>query len=356
MAAGEQHTCALFSNGRVACWGGNRAGQLGTGGRDGHLSPHWVPGLADIVEISAGTNHTCALARSGKVHCWGSNSYGEIGNGRTDPVSSVLAPTVVVDLEGARSVRLGSNYSCALLNDGAVKCWGYNDGCLGDGTKTSRTRPVSVGGLTNVLELALGGGNSAARMGDGTIKFWGRKGVAVLGVSKDRHLLVPTAVPGFSGARQLALDGRRLCARMADGKVRCSVDGGGFGYVGLGEAFGSADGPSNVRGITNAKQIAGNSYHFCAIGTGGGVWCWGQNTFGELGDGTTIDRREPVAVRGLTGAVEIVVGFAYHSCARKADGTMFCWGRNLYGALGDNSNVDSNFPTPVLLAPLWSSQ
>jgi alpha-tubulin suppressor-like RCC1 family protein len=147
LGAGDRHTCALLADGRVQCWGYNRAGQLGDGTTTQRSTPTTVTGLGGrATALAAGWSHTCALLADGRVQCWGNNSLGQLGDGTTTQRST---PTTVTGLGGmATALAAGGEHTCALLEGGRVQCWGYNSaGQLGDGTTTSRSTPVTVVGL-----------------------------------------------------------------------------------------------------------------------------------------------------------------------------------------------------------------
>jgi predicted thioesterase len=175
VATGTSHTCALTSNGGVKCWGGNCTGQLGDGTMTQREVPTEVAGLpSGAVAIGAGGSHTCAALAGGGVKCWGLNLFGQAGDGTTVPRR--LLPVSVVGLSGnVSAIAGGYAHTCALTTDGGIKCWGNNNGgALGDGTETDRLTPVDVQGLPSAaIAVTAGWGHSCALVGEGAAKCWG---------------------------------------------------------------------------------------------------------------------------------------------------------------------------------------
>jgi alpha-tubulin suppressor-like RCC1 family protein len=243
-----------------------------------------VRGLSDKVrKIYSGYLHTCALMNGGGVECWGDNASGQLGNktytSSTIPVNVLGLSTdiLVVSLSWA-------NHSCVVSSGDGVLCWGYNDnGQLGDGTTTNRNAPVEVKNLPkNIVAIALGVGYSCALTSDGTVKCWGWNSSGQLGNDTIVNSSTPEDVLGL---------------------------------------------PSNI------KAIATGYAHTCALTEEGGVTCWGANDSGQLGDGTTTNRKKPVQVAGLNEkVVGIALGVSY-SCALTEGGRLVCWGMDYSGQM-----------------------
>ncbi len=328
IAAGWDYTCALLASRRVACWGDNFYGELGIGTRTGpqtcvvpsedpdgqtnypcSTTPIVVPGLSDVTALAAGEGQTCALLSGGTVVCWGW-MYGQPGDVSTTPVA-------VPGLSGVTALAAGLDYTCALLSGGTVECWGDNSlGSLGDGTTTGpetcsgnpcSTTPVVVQGLSDVTALAAGGGQTCALLSGGTVACWGYNEYGQIGAG-------PTSGPQECGGNP------DPCSTM----------------------------PMPVAGLSGVTALAAGSSHTCALLSDGTVACWGLNSYGELGDGTSTgplagnhnDRcsTTPVAVSGLSGVTAITAGGEY-SCALLSDGTVACWGASPLGELGDGTST-----------------
>src|SRR5262249_25213169 len=272
---------------------------------------------------------------------------------------------------GATAVDLGAFFSCALIQDGSVRCWGSNDsGQLGDGTTTNSSTPVTVVGLTGAAAVTGGGFHTCARFPDGTLQCWGRNDNTQLGdPSIGFQSSTPVRINGITRATAVTAGGFHTCTLPGDGTVQCWGQNT-FGQLGVGtgdpgfltrDRFQGTFNPSpvTVNGITTATAVSAGGWHTCALLQDGTVRCWGDNTWGQLGDGAAVPpspgpgleppRRRflvPVTVTGITTAVAIEAG-VFHTCAILRDGTSQCGGR------GDNPRpphaplTDSSTPTTV---------
>jgi alpha-tubulin suppressor-like RCC1 family protein len=348
LSAGERHTCIVSSRGGVHCWGNNENGQLGNGTMVTSNIPVEVKGLQDAVSVKAGWKHSCALTSGGGVKCWGYNRNGELGNGKTTDSS---VPVDVAGLSsGVAAIGMGDDHTCAVTAAGGVKCWGYNDfGQLGDGTKTSRSIPVDVKGLSGKAAAAAGGwGHTCILTASGGVRCWGNNEYGQLGYGETapyRYTAVgPSDLEG--GVIGISAGGGHSCALLAGGGIRCW---GNNKYGQLGD--GSAEirtVPVAVDGMTQgAGKVAAGWNHTCAVMGNGELRCWGWNYYGQLGDATQATQTRPVNVRRMMeDAADVASGWA-HTCALTAGGGVKCWGWNKFGQLGDGTNLDSQVPLTV---------
>lgn len=348
VAAGDYHTCALMTLGGVKCWGLNEAGQLGNGTVANRNTPVNVNNLTGVQAITAGGAHTCALTGNGGIRCWGSNSYGQLGNRimghRTRPIY------VFGLMFGMQSLSLGGYHTCAMSGSGGVQCWGANrKGQLGDGTTTDRATPLSVAGLsTGVQAVAAGGSHTCTVGSSGGVQCWGDNFYGQLGNGTKTPSTTPVNVSGLgSGVQTIAAGANHTCALMTSGGVKC-WGSNEFGQLGDGTENSSSSTPVDVSGLSSGVQaITASDYHTCALMTSGGVKCWGGNWFGQLGDGTRDNGNTPVNVSGLSSGVQAITTGSNHTCALMVTGGVKCWGNNYFGQMGDGTGEDSNIPVNV---------
>jgi alpha-tubulin suppressor-like RCC1 family protein len=354
LATGTSFTCAVTDSGQAKCWGWGFDGQLGDGTGGKRLTPVDVIGLGeDISTIAAGGSHSCALDAIGGVACWGNNSDRQLG---IPSVSRAVSPQNVPDLpSGVASISLGGTHSCALMREGGVKCWG--DGAymkLGFNTFLQDiVSPASVPNLeTGVKAIAAGSEHSCALRNSGAVWCWGRNLGGALGNGSPTGESEPGPVVGLnSGVISISAGGGHSCAVHKFGNVMC-WGANTFGELGDGTTTHRST-PVYVESLNaDFKTVATGSSHTCGLTVSGGVWCWGSNGDGQLGDGTTISRTTPVAVTGLnSGAIDISLGSA-HSCALMTSGGIKCWGSNSSGQLGNGTeDTDSLIPTDVIGFP-----
>jgi alpha-tubulin suppressor-like RCC1 family protein len=342
VAAGYLHTCALTTDGDIWCWGRNDLGQLGNGTVVASATPVEVVGLdGSATAVVAGNRHTCALTTEGRVRCWGSNSNGQIGDGTPNHKAE---PVDVVGLaSGVSAIASGTEHVCALTARGAVKCWGQNGvGQLGDGTTEDRSVPVNVSALERGVTAVVAGENhTCAVTGSGAVKCWGANNRGQLGNGTTTSSATPNSAPVEAvvladHAASVAVGSLDTCVLTTASGVKC-WGGNRHGQLGDGTTTDSLV-PVDVAQLTSGVVAIGlGSSHACALTEEGAVKCWGANDRGQLGDGTTVDRTTPVNVSGLeSGVVALAVGM-WDSCAVTSDGGVRCWGRNDVGQLGNGA-------------------
>jgi len=348
IVGGYYHTCALDNGRGVQCWGYNAEGQVGAGSTTNYFAPTRVVGLSrDVEDIAAGDYHTCAVTGTGAAKCWGYNSEGQLGDGTT---TRRLTPAAVSGLSsGVKAVTAGAYHTCALKTNGTVVCWGLNNqGQLGDGTTTSRMTPVPVYGLAGkVAAISAGYFHTCALLENGAARCWGWNTGGQLGNNSATTSHVPVPVSGLANTVATLVAGfYHTCAILKSGAVRC------WGFNSNGQLGNNSTTtsyvPVPVSGL--ASGVTGidlGQAHTCARTSAGAVRCWGDNASGQLGNGTLVDRHTPGAVSGLTGGVAAIATGYIHGCVLLDTGAARCWGYNGVGGLGDGTLTNRLTPVGV---------
>jgi len=352
IAAGNRHTIVALSGGTVKGWGQNNCGQLGSNPADYRNYPIVVNDVSEVTAVAAGRNHSVALLSDGTIKAWGSNYDGQLGNGSNSgsdtPVSvSGISTAVAIDAGVSSDLTSGGNHTVALLSNGTVKTWGDNTyGQLGNDSTTDSNIPVTVDGITNAIAVAAGGFHTVALLSDGTIMAWGKNNYGQLGNSSNADSDTPVTVTGIDNAVAIAAGGRHTLAVLDDGTVKAW----GFDLYGeLGDDFPKVDknAPVSVDGIVDADGVAAGASHSAAVLSDNTINAWGSNSDFQIGSGGYADSYPtPVSVSGISTAVK-VSGGRYHTVCLLSDGTVKAWGDNNYGELGDGSYDTSNVPVTV---------
>jgi alpha-tubulin suppressor-like RCC1 family protein len=347
VATGGMFSCGRTGGGAALCWGSNDQGQLGDGSHDESPVPVQVAGLDHgVTRITAGDTFACAVTAARTVLCWGSNDQGQLGDGTTDPSS---VPVPVADVSRAKAVSAGFSHACALLVGGKITCWGSNSaGQLGNGVSGLWGAPSKVARLgAKAVSVAAGGYHSCAVLETGAAKCWGENESGELGDGTTTDRRRPTQVSGLAkGVQRISAGQADTCAVTRKGAAKC---------WGLNESSQLGDGtvtrrttPTQVYGLTSGvDSIAAGDTHTCAVTSTGAALCWGVNASGQVGDGTTSTRSQPVQVATLTGKVGgIDAGYA-QTCSTLGAGRARCWGFNGYGQLGDGTTTSRSRPAEV---------
>jgi alpha-tubulin suppressor-like RCC1 family protein len=362
VAAGDNFSCARRKDGTVACWGDDRLGQLGTAAVIRRLGPTPVAVLTDARAVSAAGDHTCALQRAGvdaggaatwATYCWGHNQAGELGDGTRLDRPGATPLKIAID---AIEIASGQSHTCLRAADASVWCWGRGgSGQLGTPSLIDFLIPASVGGVSGATAIAAGGAHTCALEG-GQAFCWGANEQGQLGDGGDTNQPKPVAVQGLVDASALRLGAAHTCALRLDGTVVCwgANDHGQLGRAP--EEIAASATPVAIGNLSGVVSLAAGDNHTCAVDGDGNASCWGAGKSGQLGwTATPMDHGGATLVAGVTGAVEIAAGAA-HTCARLTSdgqpgtpGSVLCWGDNSNGQLGDGTLELRPVPvTPVV--------
>ena len=333
-------SCGLTSTGAMKCWGSNVYGQIGTLASTEQKTPIDVPGFTtDISAIAVGDSRTCALTTAGEVKC--------IGNGVADSNIPGIS-------SGAISISSGYANSCALMSYGGVKCWGDNwTGQLGDGTGVNQSPAVHVKGLTSgVTAITSGISFSCALLTNGSVKCWGANDYGQLGDGTNSTKFEPTQVTvnglPISGVASISGGNEHACAVLTNGEAMC-WGRNDYGQLGDGTSINKNEPTPVVSLGATIRSISSGLKHTCAITTGGAAKCWGHNAMGSLGNGEFTDSLIPVDVDGLdSGVLSIEASKSFTTCATVTGASVKCWGQSWAGNVGDGFSIDRSSPVDVV--------
>lgn len=343
LSAGAAHVVGLNQDGTVVSWGGNAYGQLGNGSFAASSVPVQVFGLSGVRAVQAGAYHTVAVRTDGTVWGWGSNYYGQLA--RAANTVGFTMPVAVPGISNVRALSAGQSHTSAVTNAGTVWGWGSLPG-------RASVTPVQVAGLQNVLTVVSGNDFILALKADGTVWGWGGNGFGQLGIGKRTDVVsTPVQVGGLNQVVSVSAGYVHALALRKDGSVwswgsdtyGVLASRGGKPYTaqpvqGL---------PTPVNGASGVKAIAAGTYNSAILYTDGSVWAWGDNSAGQLGNGGTVNAGSPVRVNTVAGVVGLSIGDGFVSLITNS-GTVYSIGANASGQLGNNTVSNVTIPVQVV--------
>jgi len=340
IAAGNDHTVAIQSDGTLWTWGINDVGQLGDGTTVNRNSPVQIGTGANWQSIATVGNHTVAIKTDGTLWAWGWNIFGQLGDGTN---TNRLVPTQIGTASNWRTVATGNVHTFAIKTNGTLWAWGSNGGRLGDGTNSAKNVPTQVGTATNWVKISGGVDNSLAIKSDGTlwgtgVNFNGELGDGTT-ISKNTFTQIGTATDWL----QIVANGNSTHAIKTNGTLWA------WGYNFYGQL---GDGTISTRlspvqiGTDSNWQKVDNSSATIAVKSNGTLWSWGENTYGNLGDGTAIQKSSPVQVGFATDWQDVYTS-GRHSVGLKTDGSLSVWGLNANGQIGNGTTTNSLTPLAI---------
>jgi len=370
ISAGFSHTCAIVDNGSVSCWGSRSNGKLGNGVSSGtQLTPTLTSSLGagrTAVAISAGSAHTCVILDNGSVSCWGYGTNGRLGNGGTTQKSTPTLTSSLGTNRTAVAISAGSGYTCAILDNGSVSCWGEGAlGRLGNGGTSDSHTPTLVSSLglgRTAVAISAKGNHACAILDNGSVSCWGAGNYGKLGNGGTTESLSPTLTSSLGPGRTavaISTYDKHTCAILDNGSVSCWGYGGAY-QLGNGIS-GSVTAPTLTLSLganRTAVALATGNDHTCAILDNGSVSCWGSKSTGKLGSGGTTGSQPTPTLTGSLGAgrtaVAIAAGYA-HTCVTLDNDSASCWGWGGYGQLGNGGTGDQDYPTAVSGSDVFNS-
>lgn len=310
--------------------------------------------VTGVARLAAGGGHTCGIDEAGVAYCWGGNGNGQLGVGDTED-RDLPSPIDTGALDGpVAAISPGSSHTCAVTVAGGAYCWGFNgNGQLGTGDNTVHTVPARVEAdlLTDAAQIATGWQHTCAVDAEGAAYCWGSNFFGQLGNGEppiERHTPWPIDSTDIGSVAQIAAYAGSSCAISTGRAAYC------WGYNGDGQV---GDGSTqNRRHLTpvvddelgTVSRISMSPFHTCAVSESGVAYCWGSNGNGQLGDGSTERRTVPAVVSGQLGEVRDISAGEAHSCAVTAAAGAYCWGLNRNGQLGDGTTTQRPEPAAVV--------
>lgn len=395
VAAGDAHALAITDDNQLFSWGSNIYGQLGNGTTTSSNSPISITTSTTPIDVVAGLGYSLYLGDDGSIYAWGNNSNGQLGDGTTTQRTSPVAVAGDLTSETVSQISAGDQHTVALTASGAVYAWGYNNnGQLGDLTTTQRTVPTLVDNTgilagSTVESVSAGGNSSSVTLSDGMVASWGWNLYGQLGNQSTASALTPSVLrqPNYSKVLLGGTEARVL--NVSDGSITFIAPAHAAGTVdlqlladGVDTAtanniytyVASSNSPAptitdispnvdTLMGGTTVtitgsgfaesgrfSKVAVGGEHACGVTTSGKVYCWGRNDQGQLGTGSTTDSTKPLLINGELGnrtVTDIVLGHS-SSYAITSNGSVYAWGWNLDGQLGDGTTVNSSSPVRVV--------
>ncbi|MFH1173689.1 MAG: LamG-like jellyroll fold domain-containing protein, partial [archaeon] len=354
ISAGRMHTCGIRANdSRVLCWGDNANGQIGDGDApNDKLNPTLTADDSAYSTISSGDYHTCGIrANDSRVLCWGDNDNGQLGNGNT---TNMWTPTPINDTTPYISIYGGRVHTCAIRNDSRVLCWGQNNvGQAGDGTTdTPKTNPTLINDSGAYMSVSAGYIHSCGiRANDSRVLCWGHNTNGQLGDGTQTQRENPTPINDTAGYRLVSTGGgdfgRHTCGiRANDSRVLCWGNNT-EGALGDGTTTQRLN-PTLINDTSAYTDVNAGWQHTCGIRANDSMaLCWGKNDNGAVGDGSQTDRLNPALIND-TATYRYITAGAHYSCGVRAnDGQALCWGYNNWGQLGIGDTTQKLNPTTI---------
>lgn len=341
LSAADEHACVVLADGKVRCWGDNEEGQLGDGTTSVRSTAVDVIGVSGAVGVRAGQSHSCAVLATGRVACWGDEETPKNAAGFEDAMDAIVRDREIC------VVRRSGEVACADLSFVEPKEKGEEGE---EESEDDKPTVRSIAGVKGAISIVAGRNHTCALMRSGEVACWGDADALGAGAPPENEEEGDSDAPrakrvkGLNDAVQIASHGYHTCAVRKTGQIACW--GGNYaGQLGDGGSDEKTE-PVSVQFVSDAVEVATGLYHTCAVRKTGEVACWGEGGDGELGHGVRESSRGPVTVKGLTDATNVMAGKEF-TCARRKSGEVACWGSARRGKLGNGSTAEHSAPVEV---------
>ncbi len=322
-------------------------------GNEGESSVSWTVDILGWAGVTVGFAHSCARGEDSTIWCWGSGSRGRTGHGDTEMRTE---PEKVGSDSDWSMISAGRTHTCALRHDGTLWCWGEGDqGRLGTGNESNQTSPKQVQSNSDWSYISSGSYHSCGLREDGTLWCWGGNEYEQRGYGGADGVMLPQQVGSDSDWDAVSASFAHTCAIRQNNTLWCWGGGNEYGQLGMGD-HATRSTPSQVGSDSDWAYISSGRRHTCATRTDGTLWCWGSNGNGQLGQGSSSSSEylTPTQVESHSDW-ESVVAFNYHTCGIRQGGTLWCWGWNDFGQTGQGNTEDWYSPQQVDESYPWKS-
>ena len=345
VSAGREHTMVIRENGTLWAWGNNSNGRLGDGTTTDRSAPIQVGTFSNWKTITAGVDHSAGIRDDGTLWVWGNNTYAQLGDGTK---TQRLSPVQIGADTNWKEVSAGNAFTIAIKENGTLWVWGVsNNGQLGTGQNTERATPTQIGSLTTWNVISAGNAHTMAVREDGGLWVCGSNSDGQVGNNSTNISLSFTQIRNTDKWIIISAGDSHSISIREDG----SLWGWGLntnGQVGNNSTTSPLRAPNQIGSETNWKTVSAGGSHSIAIKNDGSLYAWGNNGSGRLGDGTTTQRTSPVSI-GTDKDWKAVSAGQEHTAAIKNDGTLWTWGNNSNGRLGDGTTAPQTSPVQITL-------
>ncbi|MDZ4757318.1 MAG: T9SS type A sorting domain-containing protein [Bacteroidota bacterium] len=353
ISVGLTHTLGLKADGTLWAWGYNAYGELGDGTKQTfRRTPIQIGNDSSWISITTGQHFSLGLKADGRLWTWGINNYGQLGDG-TD--TNRLSPTLIVADSNWVAISAGSFFSHAIKADGTLWGWGNNVyGSVGDGTDTTRKKPVQIGNDNSWVTLSSGGGQTLAIKADGTLWSWGINTYGEVGNGNTNHIYSPVQIGSDNNWVYIYAGFYHSLALKSCGTL-WAWGNNSWGAVGDSTST-DRHSPVQIGSDSNWVSVAGGNFHSFGLKANGIIWSWGYNNYGQLYDSTDTVRIIPTLTKSyiLSEWISISAGGTF-TLGLKSDGTLWAWGCNNGGTLGDSTSINRDRPVQIGKANNWTS-